>query len=452
MLVVTAFFHQPPQLIDVLSQQSVPYLEIRTSPWRIIFEPFLGPLLFYLRANHPLIEFTVLFIWIVLGLLVWTLFKYKNPPFSGILRWLTMLPLWVMLMLGLMAFAVFLPLPADRLKNHDPERILVNFHSHSYYSHDGILSPQKVVRWHRTHSFDAFFLTEHNNHQMTLERVAAQRRGELPSTPLVLCGQEYSGSNHLLLLGLNKNVNTKDMPDSTAVQTAHQQNGVALVAHWFRKKPRPLDYYVRCGVDGFEILNQNEGLYYDRSVFEQIVRTCSSNGLLAVGSCDFHGYGNVCSVWNVLFIPGWHSMTPNGQYLSIMELLKTRDQRRISVVLYKDRHVIDNILWSPPLTIIDYFRSLKTLQRLAWIIWLFVFWLTMKKLAKKKQVYGRFMHLTALISSFWLIIWGGYFYYQSRILIGDNEIFHEYSLWFIFIGLAGSIFSLYLARKKILNS
>jgi hypothetical protein len=451
-LVVSAFFHQPPQLIDVITQQPAQRMELLISPWRIVFEPFIGPLVFYLSANHPLLEFSMLFVWILCGLFFLALLKYRNQVLSGLLKWLAFIPLWIMLMLGLISVSVFLPLPNQVLVNHDPDAVIVNFHSHSYFSHDGILSPQRVARWHRAHGFDAFFLTEHNNHFKTLEWLKAQEQGTFPSVPLILCGQEYSGSNHILLLGLNQDVNTKDMPDSTAVQTAHRQNGVAIVAHWFRKKPRPLEYYVSCGVDGFEIANQNEGIYYDRSVFENIVGICRSHGLIAVGGCDLHGYGNVCSVWNVLQIPGWHGMTQERQRSSIMELVRQHDQSRLSVLIYKDRRRIPDMLSSPALTFIDYFLSLNIYQRTTWFFWLVVFWLAMNKWVQDGiYFFNRLLATAGLGSGLWLMAWGGYFFYQSKRVSGDNSIFSEYSLWFLSIGLAGALYSLYQVRKKIMK-
>lgn len=447
-LVVTAFFHQPPQLVDVFSRQPVLDMEIRTSPGRILFEPFIGPLVFYLSANHPLIEFSMLFIWILCGLFILTLFKYRKTAISGVLVWLALVPLWIMIMLGIVAVSVFVPLPGDTLVNHNPDLVLVNFHSHSYFSHDGIMSPQRVARWHRAHGFDAFFLTEHNNHNKTLEWVAAQDQGTFPASPLILCGQEYSGSTHLLLLGLNRDVNTKDMADSTAVQTAHGQNGAVLVAHWFETKPRPLQYYVQCGVDGFEIVNQNQGIDYEKSVFEQIAGICRSHKLVAIGACDYHGYGNVCSVWNALSIPGWRGMTPERQRSSITELVKQRDQSRLAVVLYQDRRSVKSVLWSPPLTAVDYFLSLSISQRLAWFFWTAFLWLLIKKWPGGTILSaGRLTAQAALVCGLWLMLWGGYFFYQSHTVSGDNKIFSEYSLWFLGVGSAGALYS-FLRREK----
>ena len=65
MVVMALFFHYPIQIIDALSSEPVPGFGINISVWRVISEPFMGPLLFYLRADQPLLEFIILLVWII---------------------------------------------------------------------------------------------------------------------------------------------------------------------------------------------------------------------------------------------------------------------------------------------------------------------------------------------------------------------------------------------------
>jgi predicted metal-dependent phosphoesterase TrpH len=446
-------FHHPVRLVNVLTDNQAGLFQIKISPWRVILEPFIGPLIFYLHANQPLKEFAVLLPWILAALLVITLYKNRQKPFSGFVNWLASIPLVLLIWIGIGFIGLFVQLPNDKVISQDPQWILVNFHSHSYYSHDGLLSPAELSTWHRSHGFDAFFLTEHNNHQKTLELQELQRQGTFPLSPLVLCGHEYSGSNHLLLLGLSENFNSKDMPDSAAIQKAHEQKGAAFVAHWFRKKTRSIQYYIDCGADGFEIVNQNEGLYYDRQVFRNIMDACSSAGLLMIGACDYHGYGNVCSVWNALQIPGWHQMDIQQKRDSILQLLRHRDQSKLVVMVYTDRPLGLGLAWSPFYNIFYYFRSLNLYQAAAWIVWLFLYYkIFTSRIFKKIRSSISIPACAGILTGLWMIFWGIDFFMHSAYLKEYNEIFHHSAPWLIVVGITGAIYSRYrLSAKKKIN-
>ncbi len=43
-----------------------------------------------------------------------------------------------------------------------------------------------LQKWHEKNGFDAFFITDHNHHQKTLEAVKAQEQGMLPGEPLMM--------------------------------------------------------------------------------------------------------------------------------------------------------------------------------------------------------------------------------------------------------------------------
>ncbi len=52
-------FHYPVQIVDALTSEPVPGFEVKISAWRMIFEPFIGLLLYYLRTDQPFLEYTV---------------------------------------------------------------------------------------------------------------------------------------------------------------------------------------------------------------------------------------------------------------------------------------------------------------------------------------------------------------------------------------------------------
>jgi len=177
MLILSIGFHQPIQIIDALTSKPVPGFDIHISIWRVLFEPFTGPLLFYLRADQPVKEFTILLYWIIgLSLVLFLIHPFLranrakgNPKLSGFLSWLKTAPLIVATWLGLLWLIIYIPLPANTIVNQQEDTILINTHSHTEYSHDGIISTKALQRWHKKSGYDAFFITDHNHHERTME-------------------------------------------------------------------------------------------------------------------------------------------------------------------------------------------------------------------------------------------------------------------------------------------
>ncbi len=455
-VLLAVFLHRPIQIMDALNGLPADGYEINVSVWRVLFEPIVGPLLFYLRAQQPLYEFLILMIWLLLGLFIFMLIRIGRlepqaramAAGKAFLRWLAILPVALAAWVALILVMIFAPLPSNTIENNHPDVILVNVHSHSHFSHDGLISPAAEMRWHKRNGFDAFFLTEHNNHDKTLEMVKAQKDGALPPSPLVLCGQEFSGSNHILLLGLTRNFSTKDVADSTAIDSTHAQNGVAIVAHWFSEMKHPMQRYIQAGVDGFEIVNQGEGPYYDRSVFQAITETCKAHGLTMVGACDYHGYGSACLTWNALTIPNWRPMGYEQKYQSIMDLFRKRDQSKIKVLVYEDRPPVDSrwVFFSPVYTFVHYFRGLNGWQIASWVVWTLCGWLVAQStwvLRAKDFVrrhYLRAVGTMTLPSAAWITLMGVWLLVKSIGVRGYNEILTEFGTDFL---VGGTIFLAY---------
>jgi len=456
MVILSTLFHKPIEIIDGLTSDPVPGFGIHISAWRILIEPFAGPLLFYLRADQPLVEFAILFLWIIVFYLIHSLLSpilqankvQEKAKVHGLLQWVKSLPLILAIWLGLLWLIIYLPLPSNTIVNQTEDSILINTHSHTEFSHDGIISTKRLQLWHKRNGFDAFFLTDHNHHEHSMEAVSAQEQGLLPAEPLLIIGEEFSGSNHMTLLGLKRNFITRGLSDQQVIDSTHEDQGVVIVAHWFDDERKSLPYFLDMGVDGFEIANQGSGLKYEQRIFSAITEACKSNGLIMTGVVDYHGYGSSCFAWNALEIPNWHQMDSDQKRESIMQVLRDRDMTRIRVLLYHDRDVYDRsrVLLSPLYTFVSYFRSLKIIQLVSWILWLILLSILSSKLKGrlKGSVSFRTMQAAALMSGIFLLGNGTLFYFKARGLKEYNEIYTEYSTYLLGGGALILIYSLLL--------
>ncbi len=460
-VVMALFFHHPIQVIDALTSDPVPGFEINISVWRVIFEPLTGTLLFYLRADQPLLEFTILLVWIISLFLIISLTRIalskghgSDKAFlGGFLSWLKRIPLILSAWLGLLWLIIFMGLPANTIVNNKEDTILVNTHSHTEYSHDGIISQPGLQKWHKNNGYDAFFITDHNHHEKTLEAVKAQEAGTLPREPLIICGEEFSGSNHMTLLGLNRNFITRRLSDQQVIDSTHDDHGIVIVAHWFDGERKSIPYFIGMGVDGFEVANQAAGLSYDRRIFHNIINACTSNGLIMNGAADYHGYGSPCFVWNALEIPGWHSMDMDHQRESILNLLRQKNTNKIQVLLYNDRHVFNRSYagLSPVYTLLSYFRTLNLIQVISWLIWLIIIRTIVIKLSGPKKQRGSptILEIVSIVSSIYLLVHGFILQNKAHDLTAYNDIYSEYSNIMLLCGAGFLIYSSVLQFFKL---
>ena len=449
------------RIIDALSLQKVPGYGVHIPFYRILFEPFLGLLLYFNRSLYALTEVPLAMGWLFAAYLVWMVWRglamkdrlYRKRWFGGRIA---DIPIAGGLLLTLFVVMIFIRLPGNTIVNNTSDDVLVTTHCHTEWSHDGLISQKALWRWQKHNGFDAFFITDHNNHDKTLAFIRSQRAGDFPAVPLVMCGEEFSDSNHLSLLGLKKNFSTKDFPDSVAVNTTHAQGGAVIVNHWFDGENMTLEYYKNLGVDGFEIENTATDRYYPRDIYWKIRNFCEKNHLIMNGGLDFHGYGNVCSLWNAFAIPGWHRMDPDAKEKAILAILRAKDQSRLRVLMYHDRPYYDkkNLALRPPVTLFNYFRTLNGWQILSWLFWLAVFGIIAKRFAKKNEkekiiVTGKSAAVKGVVASLFLLVLALRFYLLIGKTAGFNTIYPEYASLFLTLGLPLLVYSTGVAYIRL---
>jgi len=211
-IIIATFFHYKIYIGDALTLEHLSDFGIKISFWRILFEPILGLLLYINRVLYSLDEILYFLYWAILVFILYTFIKsilIKKHRKKFIISQIANFPLLIGILFVLFVIIIFIPLPNNTIINNSNNYILVTTHSHTNFSHDGLTSQKGLWEWHKRNRFDAFFITDHNNHNKTLDFIKKQRNKEFPIKPLVLCGEEFSGSNHLSLLGLKRKFSTK---------------------------------------------------------------------------------------------------------------------------------------------------------------------------------------------------------------------------------------------------
>ncbi|NOR74548.1 MAG: hypothetical protein GQ525_05265, partial [Draconibacterium sp.] len=291
------------------------------------------------------------------------------------------------------------------------------------------------------------YITDHNNHDKTFDFVQEQRNDKFPNEPLVMCGEEISASNHLSMLGLKAKFSTQRFADSTAINLTHSGRGAIIVNHWFDGEHKSLEYYKNLGVDGFEIENTALERTYDREIYDRIKTFCEANNLIMLGGVDFHGYGNACSLWNAFEIPGWHDLDPASKEEAILNVIKTRDQSKLDVLLYTDRpyYTGENLFFSPAVTLFNYFRTLNVYQIISWIVWILLFGIVKNKISNSFKLNKQFssrrlVPMLGVFGALFLLGLGFIYFFRIKDIADFTTMYKEYS---VLLFLIGSIFLVY---------
>lgn len=453
---VAFVFPYPVHIGNALTQQPEAGFGIQPNFWRTVFEPVLGILLYFNRSFYAVKEITMTLYWLVLIFAVYTLVKgfiLKNSNRKKfLLGQLINLPILAGIWFALFVVVIFIPLPNDKIVNKTSDWVLVTTHAHTEFSHDGMMSQERLLKWHQRNGFDAFFITDHNNHKQTLEFVNMRWNKELPGEPVVFCGEEFSGSNHLSLLGLKSDFKTKGLSDSAVVAKARVDGAAVLANHWFDGEHKTLEYYRELGVDGFEIENTATDKRYNREVYQRIKSFCERNGLIMNGGLDFHGYGSACTLWNAFEIPGWKSFDNRAKEEAILNVIKTRDQSKLKVLLLNDRpyYERENLFLYTPVTLLNYFRTLTIWQVSSWIFWIFLFVFLRNKSTFVQQLTCRKMlPLAGVAAALFLLGLGIVYVFRNQSVEDFTEIYPEYYKLLLMAGSALLVVSVLTAYFRI---
>lgn len=448
-VVAATLLHFPINIVDALTLETLSDYDIHISVWRILLEPFFGHLLFFNRGVYGIEELQYSLYWLLIIFFFYSLGKifFQKEKFlkkKFILSQLVNLPLVIGLWFTVFIVIIFLSiyLPSNTIINNTESNILVTTHSHSQFSHDGLISQENLWKWHKRNGFDAFFITDHNTHDKTIDFIDAQRNNKFPIEPLIMAGEEFSGSNHLSLLGLKRKFNSHGYADSVAIDSIHSNGGVVIVNHWFDGERNSLDFYNNLGVDGFEIENSATETSYNRNLYKKIKNFCKSNNLIMVGGLDFHGYGNVCTIWNALKIPGWHRLSPTEKEESILNVIRTRDQSKLKVLMYNDRpfYEPENLFWSPLFSFFHYFRTLNIWQVLSWMFWIFLMAFVKVKIFEREELKRTFtinkiLPVLGILGALLMLILALNYYLEiANVASSENDIYEEYSKLLFYIG------------------
>ncbi len=174
--------------------------------------------------------------------------------------------------------------------------VRIDFHVHSFFSMDGVSSPEDLLAAAREAKLNAFAITDHNTCEAVDYMIGRglMRADGLPVDGLlVIPGIEVTTADgHLLCLGCTLPPSLKGLPAAEVCRLAHEAGGVCVAPH-------PYDLF-RAGIresvldtlplDGLEVFNAATTLKrHNRKAYEYAGR----RGLPMTAGSDAHHAGAV---------------------------------------------------------------------------------------------------------------------------------------------------------------
>ena len=277
----------------------------------------------------------------------------------------------VLAVLAVYAFGVLGMRPMIALESHDPDVVVVDFHSHTDSSHDGRPGFDAASRreWHRSAGFDVAYLSDHDN----VDAVEATRRpnpdfaGEglsfLPGVEV-----RYRNQHVVVLGGVDPNGGIPPGEEwPTLIQTI--PNNLSRVPLPTRGKLG--------GVHAIELVDADpRGLRQSVEERDLILQIADSLGLTLVSGTNHHGWGRTAAAWNLIRVPGWQDLRPEALGAEIEALLRGGGTDRIQIAERRRLHLyapreppLVEALTAPRLAV-HILRSLTFAERLAWLPWI----------------------------------------------------------------------------------
>lgn len=293
--------------------------------------------------------------------------------------------LFLIIVVLVYAAGALMPRPMAALVVNVPEALLVDFHAHTQFSHDGRSgwTADDVRRWHRGAGFDAAYITDHRTLQGAQQGIDGNpiQAGEatmlLPGIEvfwdgvhvnLLSAGRRYTGLTTLSLRDVDvEALNLASLvPNAEPIVVATIPDDITKI-HPARGPGTP-------GVRAIEVVDGSpRGLLQSRRDRDRIVHLADSLDLALVAGSDNHGYGHTAPAWTAMQIPGWRGMAADS-LAEMIEMYVRRGGRASTLVIERvvaDPHGNPALLaLTAPIGFWTMLTTLSADERVVWVVWI----------------------------------------------------------------------------------
>lgn len=174
----------------------------------------------------------------------------------------------------------------------------IDFHCHSYYSKDGISSPEKLIKSALKKGLDGIALTDHDTNAGWKEAIKAAER----LNAVLILGEEIKTKKNgktigdILGLFLQKEIKSKEIFE--VIKEIKEQGGIVIIPHPFHFPENfkdDLGKYVYL-IDGVEVFNARLPFsFQDKKALE----FAKKNNLATIAGSDAHSWREIGDAYTI---------------------------------------------------------------------------------------------------------------------------------------------------------
>ena len=311
------------------------------------------------------------------------------PTRSRVPREIGYAALYLATIVAVYAAAMLLPRPmASIVAERSDVIVVVDFHSHTRYSHDGRpgWEPADVRAWHRAAGFDAAYISDHRTVQGAELGIADNPREAGQGEMLLQALEAGWRGEHVNILGANrfyKGLTTADLRDVDEQSLALASLLPGREPILIETLPGHLEKIVAAkgpqtaGIRAIEVVDGSpRGLDQTRLMRSRIVHVADSLNIAMVAGSDNHGWGRAAPGWTLLIVGGWRGMGTDSLAYAIEQSLRSGHEatrvveRRIPGELNGANAL--EVALTLPIVAWGMFTTISVDERVMWIIWVWV--------------------------------------------------------------------------------
>lgn len=372
--------------------------------WGVLFEPIFAPAHMLMGSpDFRLTIFTTLGWIAILALLLSLWHQLRQTPRPHPLRigWrmLRTMLFSVGLYLAYVIAAAVLHFPSWSLVVESPEWVAADLQSHTVNSHDGVITAEKSLAWHKRLGYDVYAVTEHND--ATGSFATRDLADRTDGAPVVIPGVEVSAAHGDFLLGIGLDDNDFAQVDGDRKSYArrfsedlHASHDGAVIALSWKVAPERVDTLVDAGVDAFELVNTGHP-DVSNELREAMLRAEKERGVVMLASTDWHGWGGFSRTWTLVHIPDNADLSRDALAERVVTLLRERKQEAFIPVLsgYTGEVPLLRTALSPVAETVRYAAELSAPRIAAWWGWFILLvavhaWLVRRGFSGGRVIFG----------------------------------------------------------------
>ena len=422
---------------------------IKTDFWDIIFCPFSQIPDYFLHFEEYRLQLISWFAWFfAIGIILFIFIKIRrkrdlkqdlsssnfvienSSPMFFLKIFLTF---WLLII-----FVIFFPYPGNKIQPSNPDEIIVDFHSHTYYSWDAMSSFKRSIDFHKKNGYDAYFTTEHDLVLADKTNVDFLKNSDI----FVGFGEEvpdFDGVYHLIF-NIKTAITRAELSGSnyeSTISNLNKNQGIAAAALWWQNTSIHgiLQKKFACA----EISNMGHRNYRGINI-EEAIRKFKEQKIQMIGTTDWHGWGYKSYIWTAIKIPNWKNMNYIEKENTLLDALRGKYQTR--VLEYKmlgQKTTLMRYIFEPFFGIFYMLSSQSFLCLAIWFFWIFIFVKAIKFVYTKNKV-----HFFWFLVSYINFAMALKFYIQWQDIKMYNKTLNNLAIYFLVV----SILALIVGMKK----